>query len=111
MSVFTAVRRLIGVAGTGCALALASVAALAASQGTGAATAANVPSCRTSGLVVWLDTMGGGYAGGTVYDLQFTNLSGVRAPCSAIPGSPRSDSLAVSLAAPPRATRSAGRFW
>lgn len=30
----------------------------------------------TSGLVVWMDTVGNGYAGGVAYTLKFTNLSG-----------------------------------
>ncbi len=31
------------------------------------------PPCRTSQLVVWLDTMGNGVAGGAYYKLEFTN--------------------------------------
>jgi Protein of unknown function (DUF4232) len=40
------------------------------------AVAASTPGCATSGLVVWLNTNGDGYAGGTYYTLNCTNLSG-----------------------------------
>lgn len=66
-------KRLIGTAALTCAAVLIPVAALAA---TAAPAAAGTPSCAASGLVVWLDTNGDGYAGGAGYTLNFTNLSG-----------------------------------
>jgi choline dehydrogenase-like flavoprotein len=39
------------------------------------ATAASVPACATSSLVIWLDTQGSGTAGSTYYNLEFANLS------------------------------------
>jgi hypothetical protein len=61
------------------------VAALAATASLGAA-AAGTPSCTTSGLVVWLDAKGNGYAGGTDYNLEFTNLSGHTCTLFGYPG-------------------------
>jgi hypothetical protein len=52
----------------------------------GSARAAAAPSCTTSGLVVWLDTMGNGYAGGTGHNLEFTNLSGHTCTLYGYPG-------------------------
>lgn len=40
-----------------------------------AAASASVPSCKTSALVVWLDTKSTGVPGGWYYNLEFTNLS------------------------------------
>ena len=37
---------------------------------------ASTPKCALSGLVIWLDTHGGGTAGATYYYVEFTNLSG-----------------------------------
>jgi len=61
------------------------VTALAATASLGAA-AAGTPSCRTSGLVVWLDTRGNGAAGGTYYNLEFTNVSGHTCTLHGYPG-------------------------
>lgn len=51
-----------------------------------AATAAGVPSCASSGLVVWLDTQPGHAAGSTYYRLEFTNLSGRACTLRGYPG-------------------------
>ena len=75
-------RALAAAAFIACAAALIPVASLAAThapaagRAPAAARAAGVPACSTAGLVVWMDTQGGGYAGGTGYQLRFTNLSG-----------------------------------
>jgi Protein of unknown function (DUF4232) len=80
-------RRLIGVAAAACAAALVPVAALAATASVAApAVAARTPGCATSGLVVWLNTNGNGYAGGAYYTLNFTNLSGRACTLYGYPG-------------------------
>jgi hypothetical protein len=80
-------RRLIGVAAVACAAALVPMAALAATASPAAPTvAASTPGCATSGLVVWLNTNGSGYAGGTYYTLNFTNLSGQACTLYGYPG-------------------------
>jgi len=83
-------RRLIGAVVIACVAALAPVTALAATASptghAGAATAASTPKCMTSGLVIWLDTYGNGYAGGVGYNLEFTNLSGHKCTLSGYPG-------------------------
>jgi hypothetical protein len=61
------------VAAAACAAALVPGASLAATR---APATASTPGCSTAGLVVWIDTQGSGYAGGTGYNLKFTNLSG-----------------------------------
>lgn len=72
----TAARRGAATAAIAAAAILMPAIALASSGSpTGASTAA-VPQCSTSGLVVWLNTMGNGAAGSIAYQLQFTNLSG-----------------------------------
>jgi hypothetical protein len=48
--------------------------------------AAGAPACTTSGLVVWLNTMGNGAAGSIYYALEFTNLSGHRCTLAGYPG-------------------------
>lgn len=73
-------KRPLGFAAIACVAALASVVAL-----TGAAQA-STPACATSGLVVWLDTMGNGAAGTTYYNLEFTNLSGHACKLVGYPG-------------------------
>lgn len=68
-------RRTVAVAAAGLAV-LASLGAVAGSSNAAARAAGTAPACTTSALDVWLDTGGGGgTAGGTYYDLQFTNLS------------------------------------
>jgi len=66
-------------------VAVAAVALLALTAGAAGATAA--PPCTTSSLDVWLaGGAGGGTAGGTYYDLQFTNLSGRACTLYGYPG-------------------------
>jgi hypothetical protein len=62
--------------------ALASSALLAAAPAAGAA----APSCRTGGLVVWLNTESDGTAGTIFYTLEFTNLSGHTCTLHGYPG-------------------------
>jgi hypothetical protein len=61
-----------------CAIVVATVA--------NAATGRAAASCRTSGLVVWLDTQGDATAGSVYYKLKFTNQSGSRCTLSGYPG-------------------------
>src|SRR5271165_1097410 len=81
---------LIGAVAIACAVALAPVTApsAAASQiwSAGSASTGSTPRCTTSALVVWMNTEGFGYAGGFVYSLEFTNLSGHRCILSGYPG-------------------------
>ena len=77
-------RRLAGVAALACAAVLTPVTALAATGGPAAA--ASTPACTTSGLVIWLNTSGSGYAGGEDYTLNFTNLSGHACTLRGYPG-------------------------
>ena len=52
-----------------------------------AASAASTPRCATSGLVIWFSPqLGGGYAGGYYYNLNFTNLSGHACTLRGYPG-------------------------
>jgi hypothetical protein len=81
-------KRLIGARALGAAAALGSVAALgaAAPPAVGSAVKAAASACRTSGLVVWLDTQGNGTAGTVFYTLHFTNLSGRACTLRGYPG-------------------------
>jgi hypothetical protein len=80
-------RRLIGTAAIACAAALIPVAALAATTATTAPAKASTPGCATSGLVIWFGPQfGGGYAGGYLYNLNFTNLSGHACTLRGTPG-------------------------
>lgn len=45
-----------------------------------------LPSCTSAGLVVWLDTVGSGSAGGSYFDLEFTNVSGHTCTLDGYPG-------------------------
>jgi hypothetical protein len=72
----TAVRRGTAAATIAAAATLLPAIALASSNSPASAGAAPVPPCATSGLVVWLNTMGNGAAGNIAYQLEFTNLSG-----------------------------------
>jgi len=65
----------------GAALALAAPA----SPARGGRVAAT-PSCRTSGLVIWLNTAGNGAAGSIYYNLYFTNLSARTCSLRGYPG-------------------------
>jgi hypothetical protein len=47
---------------------------------------ATATNCRTSGLVVWLDTRGNAAAGSVYYTLKFTNQSGLRCALTGYPG-------------------------
>ena len=46
----------------------------------------SVPTCRTSDLVVWLDTRGGAAAGSVYYHLEFTNLASKSCSLRGYPG-------------------------
>ena len=76
------------VVGASAAAALAAAIALAASPIAAASRArtAAVPACATSGLVVWMNTMGNGTAGSIYYTLEFTNLSGHACTLKGYPG-------------------------
>jgi hypothetical protein len=65
-----------------CCLALAAVAHASGARTTDA-TAAN---CKTSGLVVWIDTRGDAAAGSVYYTLKFTNQSGHACALFGYPG-------------------------
>jgi hypothetical protein len=82
---------MMSVAVIACAAALVPLVALAVtaspSTAAGETPAASPPACATSGLVVWLySPIGGGTAGGTYYDLEFTNLSGHTCTLYGYPG-------------------------
>ena len=71
---------------------IAALGVLAASAGaaitaSGAVAArASTTACRTSGLVVWLDTQSNGTAGTIFYTVHFTNLSGSTCSLRGYPG-------------------------
>jgi hypothetical protein len=67
-------RRIAAVAAVACAALIAPAIALAAPASPSRPAAPATPACETAGLVVWLNTEGNGYAGGSVYTLNFTNL-------------------------------------
>ncbi len=68
-------------------LALALTALPVAPAAARASSAANRPSCATSGLVIWLnDEAGGGTAGSIYYKLELTNLSGRACTLLGYPG-------------------------
>jgi Protein of unknown function (DUF4232) len=69
-------RRIAAAAALACAALVAPAIALAAPTSPTKAAAPATPACETPGLVIWLNTNGNGYAGGIVYTLNFTNLSG-----------------------------------
>jgi hypothetical protein len=73
---------------SGMVLAGIACAVLAASATAGAQTAATTtPRCKTPGLSIWLGVgSGGGQAGGIVYPLEFTNVSGHTCQLFGFPG-------------------------
>jgi hypothetical protein len=73
---------------SGMVLAGIAGAVLAASATAGAQTAASTtPRCKTRSLSVWLGVgSGGGQAGGIVYPLEFTNVSGHTCQLYGFPG-------------------------
>jgi len=73
---------------SGMVLAGMAGAVLAASATAGAQTAASAtPRCKTRSLSVWLGVgSGGGQAGGIVYPLEFTNVSGHTCQLYGFPG-------------------------
>lgn len=77
-------RALIGSALAACLIALAATAVASgkAAHRAGAATAR----CKSSKLVLWLDTQGSGAAGSSYYKLRLTNLSGRRCTLRGYPG-------------------------
>jgi len=80
-------RRLIGAAAIACAAALTPVAALAAASSPAVPGTASAPRCSTYDLVIYLDVpVGNGYAGGSAYYIQFTNLSGHACTLRGYPG-------------------------
>jgi hypothetical protein len=81
-------RRPLATAVLACAAALAAVAALGvtASPAPARARAARIPSCATSGLVIWLNTEANGTLGSIYYKLELTNLSGHPCTLSGYPG-------------------------
>jgi hypothetical protein len=52
----------------------------------GMASASAPAPCKTSGLVIWLDTQGSGAAGSVYYRLELTNLSGRTCALRGYPG-------------------------
>jgi hypothetical protein len=77
-------RKAIAAAAIAAAAILIPAAALASTAGANAS--ATTPGCATSGLVVWMNTQGGAYAGGVYYTLNFTNLSGHACTLRGYPG-------------------------
>lgn len=77
-------RALMGSALAACLLALG--AAAAASGKSAHAAGATTARCKSSGLVLWLDTQGSGTAGSSYYKLKLTNLSGHRCTLRGYPG-------------------------
>jgi len=65
---------------------VAALAGIAASSSGALAAGASATSCRTSGLVVWLDTEGNATAGTVFYTMHFTNLSGRTCSVRGYPG-------------------------
>ena len=84
MQLFLSPQRVAGVAALACAAALTPVTAALAM--TGSPAASSTPACATSGLVIWMNTVGSAYAGGAYYTLKFTNLSGRACTLHGYPG-------------------------
>jgi hypothetical protein len=80
-------RRMRFLAGLGILPPLVAAAVLVATPAAVTRAAAQVPSCSTSSLVVWLnDLPGGGTAGSVYYELEFTNLSARACTLMGYPG-------------------------
>ena len=75
-------KRSIAMSAVVCGLALATAANASGARTTAGAAA----SCKTSGLVVWIDTEGSATAGSTYYILKFTNQSGHTCALAGYPG-------------------------
>src|SRR5579884_4050743 len=88
------------------AAALVPAVALASAGSPARSGAATAQECATSGLVVWINTMGNGAAGNVAYQLQFTNLSGHACTLRGYAGVSGVDLRGRQLGAP--ATRSPG---
>jgi hypothetical protein len=71
-------RRWILAGAVACAVSLATAA--------GASPGAVAAGCKTSGLVVWLNTQGNAAAGSVYYTLEFTNQSGRTCTLGGYPG-------------------------
>jgi hypothetical protein len=74
----------------GATTALAAAGALALSAGPATAShravAAAAPACKSSSLVVWLNTQGNGAAGSSFFNLEFTNLGAHSCTLRGYPG-------------------------
>jgi hypothetical protein len=81
------------------AAAIAALALTAVALASPARSAA-VPSCTTSGLVVWLNTEGDGAAGSSFYTLNFTNLSGHTCTLRGYPGVSATDLAGRQIGSP-----------
>lgn len=85
--IFTSTRS-IGTILAACVAALATFAATTTSAAPTkqAHSAGKTAGCKTSQLVLWLDTQGNGAAGSTFYELKLTNLSKHRCALRGYPG-------------------------
>lgn len=70
LSVVLAAGLILGLAGT------AAATGTSPTEHPSTSALSSTPECTLSGLVIWLDTRGGGTAGATYYYVEFTNLSG-----------------------------------
>jgi uncharacterized protein DUF4232 len=67
-------------------IALGAACGLALVAGSASGGRAATPSCRTAGLVVWIDTRGNGAAGSVFYWVELTNQSGHACSLAGYPG-------------------------
>ncbi len=86
LSIHSAPRPLRALTLAGAGLAAIAVVAITASRAAARASAASLPRCTTSGLVVWIDTQGEGTLGHIFFNLEFTNLSGHTCTLRGYPG-------------------------
>jgi hypothetical protein len=82
----TIARRTLVAAVAACAVAGGPAIAVASTGSGSNAARIATSACATSGLDVWLNTQGSGVAGGTYYELNFTNLSGSTCTLYGFPG-------------------------